>query len=172
MLKYFNVKISSEFNSKVEKFNIILIILNELEIEQLKKDSIWQNDRTGYEVLENNQIDTNDIPLVVILDHSFTIRNISLDREFFGFRANSLNRSRYLVDRVPLLIKHGLVEVIKLMQKTMKTNEVNMNDFIAQIIKNTNEKETSMQWEASSSKVEKISFYLFDETDKKQLKII
>jgi|GEM_PF-6773835 hypothetical protein len=170
MLKYFNIKISSEFKSEVEKFNIILIILNEYEIEQLKKDSIWHNDRAGYEVLENNEIGTNQIPLVVILDHSFTIRNISLDREFFGFKTNSINRSRYLADRVPLLIKQCLVEVIKLMQKTMKTNEVNMNDFIAQIAKNTKEKETSMQWEVSSSKVEKISFYLVVESDRKQLK--
>jgi len=176
MFKYFKIKTSSIFNGKVEKFNIILIIFNEHKIEILKKDSIWHNDRAGYEVLKNHsydkEININETPLVVILDNNFTIRNISLDREFFGFIINSLSRSRYLDNRVPVLIKQGFVEVIKLMQKTMKTNEVSMSDFIAQITKNSVKKEITIEWDINGMNVETVSFYLVDESDKNKLKIV
>lgn len=166
MFKFFKIQTSSNFEGIVEKFWIGIIFLEEDEITLLKKQGKWYKDRVGYDVLENSLPKNDDqahaaSPLVVILDSSFVIRNINLDSIFFGFKAPI--SKRYTKNLAPLLIKRSLVGIIKIMQKTMETNEVNIDDFVAKISKDSYQNQFSISWEDVDNQIPEISFYLLRE---------
>ena len=166
MFKFFKIQTSATFEEKVEKFCVDIIFLEEEEITLLKKQGKWYKSRVGRDVLENS-LPKNDettkaeSPLVVILDNSFVIRNINLDSDFFGYKAPISKRASK--NLVQLLIKRCLVGIIKIMQKTMETNEVNIDDFVAKISKDSYQNQFSISWDDVDSQIPEISFCLLRE---------
>ena len=165
MFKFFKIQTSATFEGKIEKFWVGVIFSEEEEITLLKKQGKWYKSGVGHEVLKNslpNNGEQTEVegPLVIILDNSFVIRNISLDREFFGYTLGSKRASKNLVQ---LLIKLSLIGIIKIMQKTMETNEVNIDDFVAKISKDSYQNQFSISWDDVDSQIPEISFCLLRE---------
>ncbi len=160
MYSLFIMPSSAYFNTGVEDYLTGILFLDQNDIDRLIKERKWYienfNDLLMEKMEEVVKDCISDLKKITILDASFLIRGGYTDRKFFG-RWDSPERHYSNEHNSP---KYNLVyKIVKLMQKTLNTNEISLEDFIKEISKNHDKSKLWFEWHSTDDEGKPVSFY-------------
>ena len=166
MYSLFVTPTSATSNTGVENFLVGILFLSQENIDNVKKEKKWNIDNFNDVVLEKMEFVVKDfideLKSITVLDSSFVMRKGYGDRKFFGMWDNP---ERYKSLKKAHSTDYFILKVVKLMQKTLNTNEVNIEDFVKVVSKNTDSRNSTISCNFVDEDGTSIDFYAIRENN-------
>lgn len=158
MYKLFTIPSSINFKTGKENYLVGILFLDNEDINKLKKEGKWYKDNFNDILLEKIPEVVGgfitDLKSITILDTDFMVRKLFGDKKFSGLLED---KERYTAYRQKK--EFNIFKIIRLMQKVLKTNEVNIYDFVKEISKDHDKSELWFEWHDIDYEGKPVNFY-------------
>jgi hypothetical protein len=145
-----------------DQYSIIIAIFDK-EINKINNVAFTEGQDYTYNLLVSNSNQKikeflSEIKITIMMDYNFMIHQTLLDSKYFQADYKQGGWT-FETEEQKQVINTAIKNTISCIQKELQTNEINIEDFITKIAKQTDKSKPWLYWESLDENQNKIEFY-------------